>query len=189
MKNNIRKNIILVGSHGTGKTTLLQAYQKNYGGYARDGISRPVHDWNKENIVSPYEEQRLINILTISNFENNMIIPDLMTTRSPLDCIVYSEVFGWPDLANNVFEYLKDLSKNNIDLNTFIWVYVPIRFDIEDDGVRYLDKKLQLDVDKCMLKYLKELNINYHTIESLSISDRVEELRKIKLFRVNGITY
>lgn len=168
------KNIILVGSHGTGKTTLLKAYKEKYGMSIRDGVSRPVHKCSKLLNLTPWEEQKIINELTLFYWNYNKDIPDLGMTRSPLDCIVYSEVFGFEDLRDEVVEEF-----GKLDLNDVIFIYIPIMFKLEDDGVRFMDEKLQKDIDNSMKYYLDKLNIKYYTIKSNDINERVEELRNI----------
>lgn len=167
------KSIILVGSHGTGKTTLLKAYKDKYGMSIRDGISRPIHKCTKELGLSRHDEQKLINELTFFYWDYNKDIPNLGMTRSPLDCMVYSQVFGFEDLQKECVQRFAEL-----DLNDVIFVYVPIEFEIEDDGIRYTDKQLQKYVDESMVYYMNKFNIQYKTVSG-SVEERVEQLRSI----------
>jgi hypothetical protein len=166
--------IILVGSHGTGKTTLLKEYKKKYGMNIRDGVSRPVRKVTNQFGLNGYIEQKLINELTYFYFDYNKDIPNLGMTRSVFDNIIYSEVFGWNDLRDESIERFKSL-----DLSGVKFVYIPIMFDIEDDGVRYTDKELQLKVDKAMRYYLDYFNIKYYTIKSNVLEERIEQLHEI----------
>lgn len=165
--------LILVGSHGTGKTTLLEAYKNKWGLNIRDGISRPVHKITNKFKLSGYVEQSLINELTFFYWKYNKDIPDVGMTRSVVDCVVYSKVLGYEDLYEECIKRFETL-----DLSDVTFCYIPIEFPLEDDGVRYTDPELQRKIDDEIKNELIKLNIPYHTITG-TIEQRVEQLKQI----------
>lgn len=169
--------IFLLGSHGTGKTTLCQAVKRIYNEYAiRDGVSRPVKRCRDRIGISAYDEQIIINELTFFYWHYNKDFKNLIMTRSPLDCIVYSRAMGWGDLADECMKRLEDegiladMLYGKVKL-----YYIPIEFQLEDDGVRFTDVNFQKKVDEEFIKLIHELNLPVETLSG-SVRDRVNQL-------------
>lgn len=132
---------VLLGAHGTGKSTLLQYLKnkrKDY--YTTDGFSRPVRKvFQKQE--NPVLEQSVINELTEWGFLNYLEHEKVITTRSVLDIYLYNK-----HLFNNVNVYYLNLFLKNINKINKVF-YLPIEFEIEDDGVR-MSRKLQYKIDE-----------------------------------------
>lgn len=166
--------IQLIGSHGTGKSTLLQEYQKRHPEiHQQDGVSRPIKQCAKDLGLTPYQQQYICNRIAHYNWVNSRDIPNFYATRSLLDDIVYSKALGFEDLSNEVYEEFREMDNSHV-----IWVYIPIEFDLEDDGVRFSDPSFQIQIDKMLKEYAEKLNIRYHTITG-SVEERINQLEEI----------
>lgn len=169
---------ILIGSHGTGKTTLCKAIKEACGEKVviRDGISRPMKKCKDKLGLSSYQEQAIINELTFFYWDYNKDFDTLISTRSPLDCEVYSRVFGWNELANECSERI--LESGIINDDEVKWLYIPIEFELEDDGVRFTDVELQKRIDDEMKQIINKYDIKYITLTG-SVEDRLNTLLKL----------
>ena len=131
---------ILLGSHGTGKSTLLnylKTQRKDY--YTTDGFSRPIRKvFQKQS--NPILEQNVINELTEWAFLNYLTHDKVITTRSVLDIFLYNK-----HLFNNINPYYLNIFLKNVNKVNKVF-YIPIEFDLEDDGVR-MNKNLQIKID------------------------------------------
>ena len=65
-------------------------------------------------------------------------------------------------------------------LNTkdVIWVYLPLEFELDDDGVRFMDKKLQENIDREFKKVINKYNIKVFEVRG-SVEERIEQLKQI----------
>jgi predicted ATPase len=166
---------ILLGSHGTGKTTLLKEVATNFPEYyVTDGFSRPVIKIGKQLELSGYEKQYVINELSAWAYQNYLTHKNVISTRSIVDCIIYSQIIT-PNLLItdliNLFEQTKDQVER--------FFYIPVEFDFVADPDR-LSQELQVKIDNV----IKEFMINHIPKEKVVIlTGTVEErLRTISLY-------
>ena len=160
--------IALIGTHGTGKTTLLSALAEVRPELIiTDGDSRVVRGYNKAigGKLMPREQQLLINTLSDARWERDLRVENLVCTRTPLDHYAYCKAFGWQDLAETRLELFR---KSDYLKSKFF--YLPIEFEIEDDGVRYTNPDLQKDVDQSLVHYAE-----YFKLNPITLSGSVEE--------------
>jgi len=142
---------ILCGSHSTGKSTLLEHLNKiDKNIYTSDGFSRPVKLAKSKLKFDNLSEQIIINELTEWAFLN-YLDKNVFTARSPIDAIVYSNLL-FPDLDTTS---LKETLYENLDKVENIF-YIPIEFEIQNDGVRFIDPDFQQQVDLAIQDFLLE---------------------------------
>ena len=164
---------VFIGSHGTGKTTLCKALKELDSSIAiRDGVSRPVKIARDKTGMSRYQEQAVINELTKFYWEYNKDFNNIFLARSPLDVEVYSRVFGWDDLADDMENWIRNSGMLKEDVNYF---YIPIEFELENDGVRFTDIDLQALVDEELQKSIKKYNIKVTKLTG-SVEDRIKQI-------------
>jgi predicted ATPase len=162
---------ILLGTHGTGKSTLLKELAKRVSGiYTTDGFSRPVKNIKNILKLSNDQEQIIINELTKWAFLNYIEQPFVISARSLIDVIIYSNYYA-PNV--NTDELLQIFRANKDKIKNIF--YIPIEFDLEDDGVRYLNKQDQHAIDQKMLDFIKEENLNIIEIRG-SVEERVQKI-------------
>jgi len=165
----------LIGSHGVGKTTLLKYLsEKNPDVVVTDGTSRIVKSFNEEigGRLSDREQQLLINRISDAQWNNEIKTENLFSTRTPLDHYAYSLACGMPDYAA---ERLRLLLRS--DYKKVKFFYIPIEFDIEDDGVRYTDKEFQKQIDETLVSLIEKLDISVIKLTG-SVEERLETLLK-----------
>lgn len=166
---------VFIGSHGTGKTTLCKALKEIDSSIAiRDGVSRPVKIAKNKTGMSSYQEQAVINELTKFYWEYNKDFNNIFLARSPLDVEVYSRAFGWDDLADDMENWIRTSGMLDENVNYF---YIPIEFELEDDGVRFTDIDLQKKVDEELKKSIKKYNLKVTKLTG-SVENRIKQIQQ-----------
>jgi len=106
---------ILIGSHGTGKTTLLKEVSTRFPDYyVTDGFSRPVLKIGRMLELSNNEKQYAINELSAWAYENYLKHKNVISTRSLVDCIIYSQILT-PDVDIENLITLFEETKDQVD--------------------------------------------------------------------------
>ena len=166
---------ILIGSHGTGKTTLLKEVSTKFPEYyVTDGFSRPVIKIGKMLELSNNEKQYAINELSAWAYQNYLTHKNVISTRSIVDCIIYSQILA-PELDIQNLITLFEETKDQVER----FFYIPVEFDFVADPDR-LSHELQLKIDGV----IKEFMVNHIPKEKVVIlTGTVEErLNKISLY-------
>lgn len=133
---------ILLGSHGTGKTTLLKAVSEKYPDYyVTDGFSRPVFKISRLLDFSEQEKQVVINELSMWAYQNYLNHKNVISTRSIIDCIIYTQIIN-PDMDVSEMLELFESTKNQVEK----FFYIPIEFGFVHDPDR-LNEELQHKID------------------------------------------
>lgn len=144
---------ILLGSHGTGKTTLLKAVSDNFKDYyVTDGFSRPVYKISRLLDFSEQEKQVVINELSIWAYQNYLNHTNVISTRSIIDCIIYTQILN-PSI--DVSEMIELFNQTKDQVERFF--YIPIEFGFVHDPDRLneeLQKKIDLLFREFMVKYI-----------------------------------
>jgi predicted ATPase len=166
---------ILLGSHGTGKTTLLKEVSANFPEYyVTDGFSRPAIKIGKQLELSNYEKQYVINELSAWAYQNYLTHKNVISTRSIIDCIIYSQILA-PNLLIQDLITLFEETKDQVER----FFYIPVEFDFVADPDR-LSHELQLKIDGV----IKEFMVKHIPKEKVVIlKGTVEErLRTISIY-------
>ena len=151
---------ILIGSHGVGKTTLLQAVSEKYPEYyVTDGFSRPVYKIAKQLDFSEQEKQVVINELSTWAYQNYLTHKNVISTRSIIDCIIYTQILN-PNIKVQEMIDLFQETKNQVEK----FFYIPIEFSYVYDPER-LNEDLQKKIDTLFREYI----VNYIPKDKLVI--------------------
>lgn len=179
--------IIFIGAHGTGKSTLATNLQECLSKIKSfplvESVARQCQEYLKSNNIYRFltdygqdkMKQQMITDFAFWDFERICTWDiDCIMTRCPLDVVAYEKAnFGYNE------EYSKNLSKL-FDykfkgyFNDCVFFYIPIEFDLADDGVRPMDKDYQKKVDEVMLDLVNNLDLPIITIKG----DKQERLNK-----------
>ncbi len=181
--------IYIQGSQGVGKSTLLADYInstelniKRFDNIARSLIKKGVShgiEAAKDDYFA-YIHRHIYNHNFFTTHRNNYDL--FISDRSIIDVIVYSLIRFNEDEINYVYELCCEfytLIAKDID-EIF---YIPIEFEMTDDGVREFSKNKQLLYDSNLVKVFNTLGINYFTISgnpferTQKISNRIDQLR------------
>jgi predicted ATPase len=167
------KRIILTGAQGTGKTTLMNEL-------AKDGVRTISHirktaAENNLDISIATEEGQKIYFKTLKK--------ELSSKRSyvsdrGLTCIAaytFDKAVSGEISKKTADKQYMDLVKFHNENPDVLLVYVPIEFNIEDDGERSIDPDFQLKIDFLIKNILDTSGIKYITVNG-SVEDRVSQI-------------
>lgn len=183
----IYDRIIFIGAHGTGKSTLAKELSSMLRMPVVESVAREAaKDFiileNECPISSKIPErdrkngyQKVLCSMSYWDFMRwvEAEIPCIMT-RCPLDTIAYAMA---DDAITNhttseCLKVLQEDDKFRKALENSLFVYLPIEFGIEDDGVRPTDGVFQSQVDAAMRKLM-----NMFGILPIVVSGTVEKRR------------
>ena len=140
---------ILLGSHGTGKTTLLKEVSTKFPEYyVTDGFSRPAIKIGRMLELTNDEKQYVINELSAWAYQNYLTHKNVISTRSIVDCIIYSQILA-PDLDIQNLVTLFEQTKNQVEY----FFYIPVEFDYVADPDR-LSPELQIKIDGVIKEFI-----------------------------------
>lgn len=166
---------ILLGSHGTGKTTLLKEVASKFPDYyVTDGFSRPVLKISKLLELSNAEMQYAINELSAWAYQNYLSHKNVISTRSIVDCIIYSQILT-PGLDIEDLINLFEETKNQVE--TFF--YIPIEFAFDNGDPDRLSHELQVKIDEVIKDFIKK-HVPAEKVVTLTgtVEERLEQISK-----------
>lgn len=173
--------ICLLGAQGTGKTTLANLFKGEY--KIIDNVARKViAAGGASNKAGTAKSQKQI----FSDYMDALKADEYISTRSVIDVLAYTKYLEYhskrEDLAKIVLEARDEMVRTSLWLREnpdVVICYIPVEFEIEDDGVRSLDKEYQAEID-CLMKHLFDsLDIRHKYIIMGSLQERKQQLAKI----------
>ena len=164
--------ILLVGSHSTGKTTLMKKMSE-LGYDTREEVIRKCLSENtkvKINKEADDESQQLFFTETMKSMEGKNFIAD----RCPLDILAYTsyqEKHGKISYSTFKQQY-ESVQKFINDNNDLKFAFIPIEFPLENDSVRDSDEEYRKDIENEFIRLLLSFKIDYSIITG-TIEERV----------------
>lgn len=182
--------IILIGAHGTGKTTLANKLNELLGITVVESVSREFHKDMKYLEDAGILDGRVSKVAKTSALQNVMcsmsrwdymrwidVEEAIIMTRCPLDTLAYAKADK--NVSDDIYIQNLNILKENQEfmnsLKSSLFVYLPIEFDIEDDGTRPIDKEFQKDVDQAMRDLMYEFQITPLVVTG-TVKERVEQI-------------
>lgn len=182
--------IILIGAHGTGKTTLANKLNELLGITVVESVSREFHKDMKYLEDASILDKRISTFTRTSALQNVMCSMSrwdymrwidmdeaIIMTRCPLDTIAYAGADA--NVSDDIYIQNLNILKENQEfmdsLKSSLFVYLPIEFGIEDDGTRPMDKMFQKKVDACMRNLMYEFQITPLVVTG-TVKERVEQI-------------
>jgi predicted ATPase len=168
-----KKRIILTGAQGTGKTTLMNAL-------ATDGTRTISH-------IRKFAAEKNIDISTTSEEGQKEFFKSLKKELSSkrsyvsdrgLTCVAaytFSSAIVESIPKKVADKQYMDIVKFHTENPDILLVYVPIEFEIEDDGVRTANKEHQATIDFLIKNILDTSGINYITVTG-TVEERVSQI-------------
>jgi len=165
--------IILTGASGVGKSTLVEKFIKEHPEYYRPpSFSRPM------NLMLGFplnEDATHESQYATTAFMSHQILThnNLIYDRGIIDCLAYT------NLSKNISK--SQYKKHKMDFMPIfekvdiLHLYIPIEFDMKDDGIRSKDEKYRRKTDKFMKKFLDKNNIFYETLTG-TVDERYEQM-------------
>ena len=170
----IYDRIIFIGAHGTGKSTLAKELSSILSMPVVESVAREAaKDFRilenecmiSSNIPEQYRKNAYQKVICSMSYWDFMRwvgaeVPCIMT-RCPLDTIAYA--MADDDITHHTtsecLKVLQEDDKFRKALESSLFVYLPIEFGIEDDGVRPTDVVFQSQVDAAMRKLMNMFGI------------------------------
>lgn len=182
--------IILIGAHGTGKTTLANKLNELLGVTVVESVSREFYKDMKYLEDAGILDGRVSKIAKTSALQNIMcsmsrwdymrwidVDEAIIMTRCPLDTLAYAKADK--NVGQDIYIQNLDILKENQEfmdsLKSSLFIYLPIEFGIEDDGTRPIDKDFQKDVDQAMRELMYEFQITPLVVTG-TVKERVEQI-------------
>jgi nicotinamide riboside kinase len=168
--------ITIIGSHGVGKTTLIKRLKLLYqelnfiDEVARNlqikygKSTRNMNDDEK----SKFQLEAMQTQIDLENKHDDYISDHCAISYLPYstELPVYSEL-----KAKIRDQYLPILRELKI-------IYIPIEFELENDGLRFTTNEYQQYIDETLVDLLHKYNLKYITISG-TIEERLEQIAKI----------
>lgn len=164
--------ITFTGTHGVGKSTLVDELLKNYpkfdkpSNFRRDMVNS-VTNFNVYESATIYEQSFITGFMAYEAIRNHSFVHD----RCIIDAFAYAE---YANITKDDRLKLYDLYNEVIDNYDFIF-YIPIEFTLECDGFRNVDTEFQKQIDDMIKYYLELTGVKYHTITG-SVEERLNTI-------------
>ena len=179
MLNKPPRRIVIIGSAGVGKTTLLEGL-KNYlklkviPEQARI-ICKKLGYKNIYEIKEP-NEFRLLTLKEQIKLEERF--KEFLSDRSTIDCWVHWVRWSWGQIKTFESEKYFKLAYNQALQYSHI-IYIPRLFKPKEDGFRWNDEDYQNQMDRLIKEILLEWELMNKTyiVQSKNIRDRIKEIR------------
>lgn len=167
------KRIILTGAQGTGKTTLMNEL-------AKDGVRTISHirKTAAENGLDTHNATENGQKLYFKTLKKELSSKKSYISDRGLTCVAAytfdKAITG--EIPKKVADkqYL-DLVKFHRDNPDILLVYLPIEFDIEDDGERPADTQMQAKIDFFIKNILETSELPYITVTG-SVEERLKQI-------------
>ena len=172
----IKKRIILTGAQGTGKTTLMNALAVD--GTRTLSIARDTANelgWPPaDDQVETYQKDLFAKALKTLSSKKNYISDRGLTCIAAytFDGVLSEKVAK--KTADNQYLKLQKFHQDNPDV---LVVYVPIEFEIEDDGLRPADTAYQEKIDFFIKNILDTAGVKYITVTG-TVEERAAQVEK-----------
>lgn len=176
--------VVLTGAHSCGKSTLVDFFRGKESFVCIDSLTRSTITPEERKIdtgVSEDGQLRMYHAILEKTAEirrMNILDPSkiYLLDRSVFDFIAYNRAFAKRGWLNSAVAEQMELGLEDLWDNYDLVFYLPIEFNIVDDGVRSLDEDLRRDVDQEILAQLlwnpvKAIKLNG------SVRQRVEVLQ------------
>lgn len=169
-----KKRIILTGAQGTGKTTLMNELAKDKTrtlSIARETAIRT--GWTPDKGVDEeYQKELFADVLKAVSSKKSYI------SDRGLTCVAAYTFSGALDeviskkTADSQYMKLAKFHHDNPDVAV---IYLPIEFDLVDDGVRDTDKENQAKIDFLIKNLLDTAEIKYLTVTG-TVEERLKQI-------------
>jgi nicotinamide riboside kinase len=168
--------IAIIGSHGVGKTTLIQRLKTLYPELNFiDEVARDLQiKYGKSTRdMSDLEKSKFqLEALQIQ-IDKEKKLDSYISDHCAISYLPYST-----ELA--VFDELKSMIRSEYlpILKELTVLYIPIEFGLENDGLRFTTDEYQQYIDETLVDLLHKYNLKYTTIIG-TVEERLEQIQKI----------
>lgn len=166
-----------IGAQSTGKTTILNLLHNALPHYQK---CNEATRWVLELGIGINENGNDLTqeLILMKHLENLSLYDNMITDRTLIDGYVYTKyLHSLGKVSDSILEKTRSAMYRLIHKYDVIY-YLPIEFELENDGVRSVDEEFRLEIDKNFKELVQELNKDYN-IQTLTGSPQ-ERLQTIK---------
>lgn len=154
--------IALIGAHNTGKTSLFNKMYSSITFEGHEFFPEVIRDVHRFGFSINEDSDDPAQLAMCAMHLNHLKTTNFVTDRCLLDNLAYARVLSkigsrkvsidCVDIIDTYFKKTKDL----IDL----YIYCPIYFEMQSDGIRTVDKDFQKTIDNEIIKVLHYISPN-----------------------------
>jgi deoxyadenosine/deoxycytidine kinase len=163
--------VALIGTHGTGKTTLMNRVLTDYRKF--DKMSDAFSDAGamfKDKLLEILDKNNLQLYFYARHLYRVSINDDFISDRSVLDALCYAKYENRKgNLSNTMMNFLEDKSFELLNQYDYLFWLRP-EFELVGEDKRPVDKEYQLAIDNIFQEYIQSKDINI-----IRLSGTVEE--------------
>lgn len=168
--------IAIIGSHGVGKTTLIQRLKTLYPRHSFvDEVARDLQlKFGKSTRDMNDEEKSEFQLLAMqTQIDQELKYSDYISDHCAISYLPYS-------IGLEIYDQLRDKIRQHYlpILQQLQIIYIPIEFELENDGLRFVDGQYQKFIDNKLIDILGEYNLKYTKVTG-TIDQRLEQIGKI----------
>lgn len=169
--------VALIGTHGTGKTSIIKKIVETTNLCSINEIARGF-DMNTSDMGEYKIYQRKILAEQIKKeIELILLCGNFISDRSTIDNMAYYLLKCKDVTTKYERERYCKIAIENAQKYSHLF-YIPIEFELEDDEFRFLDKKFQQQVDEEILAIISHFKLNVHFISG-SLDQRVSKILEV----------
>lgn len=173
MAKKIKKRIVLTGAQGTGKTTLMNELAKD--GTRTISHIRKTAAEHGIDISSATEDGQKLLYKTLKkelSSKKNYISDRGLTCVAAytFDKALTGDIKK--TVANKQYTDFVKFAQDNPDV---LIVYVPVEFEVEDDGIRSIDKNFQHKIDFLIRNILETSGVSFITVTG-TVEERLAQI-------------
>lgn len=169
--------IFFTGASGVGKSTLVERLQKLYPHLFRpQNFTRPMH--SALGFPTNSDITNEVQFATTAFMTYQIIThDDIIYDRCTVDSLVYTQLAK--NITDEQYKYHLESFKSIFEnLEDAYYFYIPIEFELEEDGIRSKDIEFQKKTDKLIKEFLIENDINFYEITG-TVEERMTKILKI----------
>jgi nicotinamide riboside kinase len=168
--------IAIIGSHGVGKTTLIQRLKLLYPQLNFiDEVARGLQlKYGKSTRDMTNEEKSKFQIEAMQiQINQEKKYQDYISDHCAISYLPYStQLPVYDELKAKILEqYLPILKQLKI-------IYIPIEFGLENDGLRFVTDEYQKYIDETLVDLLHKYNLKYTSIRG-TVEERLEQINRV----------
>lgn len=176
--------IAITGTHGVGKSSLgrkaVKCWNDLFSTELIQGVARSIilegFPLNMDAVDESYIQYIVKQIKAERMSKKNDIVISDRTLLDPLAYALVNEEIGKSTVKQSTIELLKELWYIEQQMYAF-YVYVPIEFPMEEDGIRLNNEEYRVAVDRKIQSLLNSNGIDYITVTG-TVDDRFLQLNE-----------
>jgi predicted ATPase len=170
------QHVVITGSHSVGKTSILRAIEKSWGGRGIGLIPEMARILIEEGVAmnADIDEYGVCSYMAkYLRYRRETRSSLVLSDRSIFDLQVYLSLNPSPLIRENVRALVKEETLEEI--RKYHFLYVPIEFSMVIDGVRPDDEAYRKMVDGQVISLLKEYDASFSIVMG-SLDARVTQI-------------